>query len=159
MLTCWWWFTQYYLFVRTLACTSINSEFKTEHICLQLFLHPADVSFSHALSFSFDVMLNVAELAQPCLYYFKSQAVFWVLAKSWPWSAAECSTDWKRWKLWNNIAELKKRGCSRWKQVSFWWSNFLHEKWKFTQQKTPHTPLSLHGAIWNLMLKKKTMKS
>lgn len=121
MLTCWWWFTQCYLSVIitqvVLARMSINSVFKIEHICLQFVFHPAEVTFSHVLSFSFDVMLDVGVLAQPCLNYFKWQVVFWVLVKSWPWSAAGCSTKWKCGKSWNNIAELKKRGCSRWKQV------------------------------------------
>lgn len=54
-----------------LAYMSINSTFEIEHICLQFFLHPIEVTFSHALSFSFDVMLDVGVLAQPCLNCFK----------------------------------------------------------------------------------------
>lgn len=91
-MTSWWWFTQYHLTVRitrvVLVCTSINNTFKIEYICLHLFLHPVEMTFSHVLSFSFYVMLDVGVPAHPCLNYFKQQVVFWVLATSWPWSAA-----------------------------------------------------------------------
>lgn len=122
---------------------SVNSIFKIEYICLQFFLHPVEVTFSHVLLFSFDVMLDVDVLAQPCLNYFKRQAMFWVLAKSWPWSAAGCSTNWKYGKLWNNIAELKERGCSIWKQMFPFGGPIFHMRnWSPLNKITPHTPLT-----------------
>lgn len=160
MLTCCWWFTWYYLSVIitsvVLACMSINSTFKIEHMCLQFFLHPIEATFSHVLWFSFDVMLDVGVLAQPCPNCFKWQDVFWVLVKSWPWSAAGCSTKWKCGKSLNNIAGLKKRGCSRQKQVFPFDDPIFHMRnWSPFNNITPHMFLSLHGTAWNLVLKKK----